>query len=225
VQVSNDGNLVAITTLATNPTGGDAFVDFDVYVKNLTTGAVERISRAANGGEPLKANGQQADSAATDISATGRFVTFQSDAVNLVGGDVDNGELHVWWHDRETGETRRVSESAAGTPGNADHLNSFASVSADGRFVAFASDANNLVANDTNTVPDILVKDMATGAIAFVNRNAAGADITGTGGPFTARQRPQISDDGQFVVFDGSGDVFFTPNPLFPAPDLTGFGA
>src|SRR5207244_3779910 len=90
------------------------------------------------------------------ISADGRFVAFFSSATNLVAGDT-NGSPDVFVHDRQTGVTERVSVDSTGTQGNS--VSAFPAISADGRFVAFRSDATNLVAGDTNGVDDIFVHD------------------------------------------------------------------
>src|SRR5436190_5848928 len=82
------------------------------------------------------------DSFEPAISADGRFVAFSSDATNLVGGDT-NGTSDIFVRDRRTHKTRRVSVSSAGAQGNDGSFSP--SISADGRFVAFASDATNLV--------------------------------------------------------------------------------
>src|SRR5207248_3288317 len=99
-----------------------------------------------------QANGE---SFAAPISADGRFVAFLSSASNLVGGDT-NGARDVFVRDRKAGKTRRVSVDSHGTQGNGT---SFApSISADARFVAFTSLANNLVAGDTNGASDIFAR-------------------------------------------------------------------
>src|SRR5207244_3314678 len=81
------------------------------------------------------------------ISADGRFVAFESDASNLVAGDT-NGALDIFVRDRVTGTIERVSAAQGGSEGNGRSF--FPAISADGRFVAFLSDATNLVADDTN---------------------------------------------------------------------------
>ncbi len=211
--MSADGRFVAFTSLATNLVGGtDGGGDFDVFVKDLQTGQVERISRGSQGDEP------DAESDHAVLSADGRFVLFESRATDLVAGDVDNGEAHLFWFDRETDRMQRVSEAADGTPSNGFDVQP--DVSADGRFVVFSSNADNLVQGDDNGRFDIFVKDMANGKVARVNIGADG--LPDTGGNLGGMQRPDISDDGQYVVFDGSGDVFFALNPLLPRPDLTG---
>jgi Tol biopolymer transport system component len=93
------------------------------------------------------------------ISADGRFVAFSSFADNLVAGDT-NGTYDVFVKDLQTGTITRVSTDSAGTQGNSASLNP--PISADGRFVAFDSEASNLVADDTNGHRDVFVKDLQT---------------------------------------------------------------
>lgn len=126
------------------------------------------------------------------ISATGRFAAFASAATNLVGGD-SNGWSDIFVHDMQNGETTRVSLAGDGTQGDGD---SWApAISADGRFVAFASSATNLVDADTNGAPDIFVHDRQTGEIALVS--VAG---DGTQGNLDSLE-PAISADGSVVAF------------------------
>ena len=86
------------------------------------------------------------------ISGNGRYVAFASDATNLVNNDT-NGAWDIFVHDRKTGKTKRVSKRSNGTEGNDDSEDT--SISGDGRYVAFASSATNLVKNDTNGVDDV----------------------------------------------------------------------
>ena len=93
------------------------------------------------------------------ISADGRFVAFSSGASNLVPGDTNNtGDIFV--RDRLTNTTTLVSVDSAGNQANSDSDNP--SISADGRFVAFYSDASNIVPGDTNNRDDIFVWDTLT---------------------------------------------------------------
>lgn len=90
----------------------------------------------------------------TFISADGRYVVFQSGASNLVPGDT-NGWEDIFVHDRVTGQTSRISVASDGIQGNSPSTNP--SISADGRYVVFASDASNLIPDDTNEVTDVFV--------------------------------------------------------------------
>jgi hypothetical protein len=90
------------------------------------------------------------------ISADGRFVAFHSDASNLVPDDTNHLE-DIFVHDRFTGETTRVSIASGGQQANAAASQFPTTISADGRFVAFSSEADNLVSGDTNRLPDVFV--------------------------------------------------------------------
>ncbi len=148
---------------------------------------VTRVSVDSNGVEGNR------DSATPSISADGRFVAFESFATNLVPGDT-NLQRDIFVHDRVSGVTSRVSVDSAGV--QAIFSSAEASISADGRFVAFWSNANNLVPGDTNNAPDIFVHDRATGVTSRVSVNSAGVE-----GNNYSDAPPSISADGQFVAF------------------------
>ncbi|HEV8114281.1 MAG TPA: hypothetical protein VGR31_16030 [Planctomycetota bacterium] len=133
-----------------------------------------------------------ADSYPCSISGDGRYVAFFSFADDLVAGDT-NTVYDAFVRDRLLGTTERVSVDSAGVEGNDSSIN--CSISADGRYVAFESLANNLVAGDTNVVADIFVHDRQTGATERVSVDSAGAQ----GNDYSLA--PSISSDGRFVVF------------------------
>lgn len=135
------------------------------------------------------------DSEFCSISAEGRFAVFQSYASNLVLGDTYVRDVYVY--DRVTGQTSRVSVSSNGVPGNRG--SDAGSISADGRFVAFLSEASNLVTGDTNGFFDIFVHDRATGQTDRVSVSSAGTQGNGECGRF-----PSISRDGRMVAFISS---------------------
>jgi Tol biopolymer transport system component len=129
------------------------------------------------------------------ISADGRFVAFESDATNLVPSDT-NGLTDVFVHDRQTDTTERVSVSSEGTEGNGDSV--FASLNADGRLVAFTSEAFNLVPGDTNgLLGDVFVHDRQTATIRRASVDSAGTQGNGDSGVNTL----SLSADGRFVAF------------------------
>lgn len=141
--------------------------------------------------------GAEADSSSADpdVSADGRFVVFESSATNLVIGDT-NGQGDAFVHDRLTGITERVSVSSTGVEGD---LNEFAvAISADGRYVAMASNASNLVPGDTNDASDIFVFDRTLGTMERVSVSSAGLEGDGT------CLEPAISGDGNCVFFASS---------------------
>src|SRR6266511_4217921 len=141
------------------------------------------------------------DSERPSVSADGRFVAFASLSDNLVSGDT-NGRSDIFVRDRVTGTTERVSVSSAGRQGNADSglLNGMAgpSISADGRFVVFDSEASNLVKRDTNGTSDVLLHDRLTGTTVRVSVSSTGAQASGSEGT--------ISGDGRRVAFTSFSD-------------------
>jgi Tol biopolymer transport system component len=153
--ISSDGRFIAFDSGATNLVSGDTNGVSDIFVRDLQAGTTERVSVSSTNGQG------NADSYSPSISADGRWVAFWSGATNLVPGDV-TGYLDVFVRDRLTGITERVSVDSTGAPG--DNGSRFPSISVDGRYVAFYSEATNLVAGDTNALPDIFVRDrMASG--------------------------------------------------------------
>ena len=158
------------------------------------TGTTERVSVDSAGGQ---GNSFSANEPA--ISADGRFIAFESGATNLVVDDT-NGARDIFVHDRQTGITERVSVDSAGNEGNND--SNAPAITADGRFIAFTSYANNLVPGDTNTCgyspgmcPDVFVHDRQTGITERVS-----ADSAGNGGNHHSRY-PAISGDGRHLAF------------------------
>jgi Tol biopolymer transport system component len=111
----------------------------------------------------------------------------------LVAGDT-NGKWDIFVHDSKTGNTSRVSVSSAGVQGN--DQSDFVGISAHGRYVAFTSYANNLVAGDTNAVTDAFVHDRKTGKTARVSVNSAG--VQGNQDSATS----MISAHGRYVAFN-----------------------
>ena len=148
--ISADGRFVAFESFASNLVAGDTNGTSDIFVRDRLLGTTTRVSVDSLG---TQGNGRSED---FSISADGRFLGFQSLATNLVAGDT-NGKKDVFVHDRQTGTTERVSVHSDGTPGNGGTEE--VAFGAAGRFVAFGSDATNLVAGDTNGVADIFVHD------------------------------------------------------------------
>lgn len=163
--ISADGRYVAFDSFADNLTPGLSTIRRRVFVHDRVAGLTELISADANGA-PANDN-SYASSSATFISADGRFVTFMSSASNLVpGGDV-NPERDVFLRDRHTGMTELLTVDTAGVQGHG--ICHHPSISADGRFVAFPSFADDLVPGDTNGEWDVFVRDRGKNAAATDN--------------------------------------------------------
>ncbi len=185
--ISADGRFVTFWSTANNLVSGDTNGKADIFVHDRQTGTTERVSVATGGTEALGGN-----SYTSAISADGRFVAFDSAATNLVSGDT-NGTTDVFVHDRQTGTTERVSVATGG--GQADDGSASPAISADGRFVAFYSNATNLVGGDTNSDYDVFVRDRQTGTTERVSVATGGTQAT------DSSSFPAISADGRFVTF------------------------
>ena len=186
---SADGRYVAFQSLATNLVLGDTNSSADIFVHDLQTGDTTRVSVNSSSVEGNN------DSFRPSISADGRNVAFDSFASNLAAGDL-NLYMDTYVHDRQTGATTLVSVNSTGVGGNSS--SSHPSISADGRYVAFESDATNLVSGDTNGKPDIFVHDLQTGETTRVSVNSSG----GQGNGYCSY--PSISGDGRDVAFQSS---------------------
>ncbi|MEF8708956.1 MAG: M10 family metallopeptidase C-terminal domain-containing protein [Candidatus Accumulibacter propinquus] len=187
VQISANGRYVVFDSYASNLVAGDSNGYLDIFVKDLQSGAIQRVSTDAAGGQG------NSSSLNARFSADGRYVLFESYASNLVAGD-SNGQLDIFVKDLQSGAIQRVSSDAAGVQGNGQSQN--AQFSADGRSVLFESYASNLVAGDSNGYGDIFVKDLQSGAIQRVSTDAAGVQ----GNSYS--DNAEFSADGRYVVFE-----------------------
>ena len=203
--ISGDGRFVAFESSATNLVPGDTNGMLDIFVRDRQNGTTERAS-VSTGGIQASSNCSRAS-----ISGDGRFVAFESFASNLAVGDT-NASVDIFVRDRQLGACERVSVSAAGAQGNADSITP--SISADGRTVAFESNASNLVAGDANGTYDIFVRDRQSGTTELISVDSSGAQGNGIS------YSPVISADGRFVAFvsvatnlvaadtNAAGDIF-----------------
>lgn len=150
-----------------------------------SSGAIRRVSESA-AGEQANGLSEQAS-----VSADGRFVVFQSRATNLVSGDTNN-QQDIFVKDLQTGEVRLVSTDTTGTQG--DNRSQNASISAEGRYVVFESQAGNWAAGDLRGTMDIFLKDLQTGTLTRISQG------TGTE-EFAISGSASFSSDGSKIVF------------------------
>ncbi len=188
--ISSDGRYVAFASRDNLVPLGDFNSYYDVYVHDRQTGTTSLISDAP---EPQVEDG---DSDYPDISSDGRFVVFQSLASTLVDGDT-NANWDVFLHDRQTDTTNLVSIGANGAQGNG--YSQHPVVSDDGRYVAFYSNSNNLVPDDTNGATDIFVRDLINGITERVS-----VDSNGNQADYGSAYQIDISPDGRYVVYVSS---------------------
>lgn len=184
--LSGDGRLVVFESDATNLVPGDTNGFIDIFLHDRVTQRTQRVS--------VSTAGAQADLPCFSpaLSADGTTVTWQSYATTLVpGGNPGLQEIYV--RDLLTGVTSRVSVTPAGTSGNGSCWSP--DISADGRFVAFSSQATNLVPGDSNTAQDIFVRDRVLGTTRMASVSSAGVQATSTSLDAT------LSGNGRYVAF------------------------
>jgi Tol biopolymer transport system component len=173
--ISADGSRVAFASIAENLSAVDATAVQDVFVRDLDADTTTFVSRATG---PAGKGGKDI-SAAPSISGDGRFVAFQSEADNLSSAD-DNARLNVFRRDLDLDVTVLVSRRATATGGKSNGDSRRTSISGEGRYVAFESEALNLNVDDVNDDPDIYLRDVS-GPLAFsVNNVTAKEGKTGT---------------------------------------------
>jgi flagellin-like hook-associated protein FlgL len=195
--ITADGRYVLFDSAATNLVSGDTNGIRDVFVKDTVTGTTTRVSTNSAGAE-IPIGGGYANQGA--ISDDGRFVAFSaaSTATNLVEGDTNNA-VDAFIKDRLTGITTRINTSSSGAQAvGGTGFSGITAMSADGRYVAFISDATNLVSGDTNGAEDGFIKDTVTGITTRVTTNSSGAQLTGNS------RVTAISKDGRYVGFFSS---------------------
>jgi Tol biopolymer transport system component len=209
---SAGGRFVAFSSNASDLVPGDNNYDWDVFVRDRLNGTTERISVDPWGNEVY----DQSDGAW--ISADGSRVAFVSWADGLVVGD-NNGSMDVFVRDLPSATTVNLSSSGAQpTYPSSSYCalcnpNQGVAISADGRYVAFGSWADNFVAGDTNGLPDIFVRDTWAGTTICASVSPAGA----VGNQLS--HLPTISADGRFVAFDSSASNL-VPGDMNGKPDV-----
>lgn len=190
--VSRDGRFVAFVSTADNLVADDANgVAADIYVRDLALGTLRRVSDAADGSY------SDGDSTAPSINANGTVVSFTSAGSNLVPNDT-NGVADVFVRDLVASLTRRVSVASGGAQQNRSVSGGFpqiSSLSADGRYVAFDSDATNLIRGDVNNDTDVFVHDRANSTTGMASLSSSNAQ--GNSDSFF----PTLSDNGRYVAF------------------------
>lgn len=178
-RISADGRYVAFRSWANNLVPGDTNNLRDIFVHDMQTGITTRASVDTSG------IGGDGTEGSHSISADGRYVAYES--WGAIGGE------EIFVHDMQTGITTRASVDSNGFEGN--DVSWLPSISANGRYVAFSSDATNLVAGDTNNLSDIFVHDMQTGITTLVSVDSNG--VQGNGDVYSS----SISGDGRYVAF------------------------
>ncbi len=185
--VSADGRYVSYYSSATNLVPGDVNGAYDVFVRDLASNQTTLASVSTAG---VRGNGNSYEA---HMSATGRYVTFESKASNLVPSDT-NGKGDAFVRDLEKGTTTRLSVAWNGAQANGDAW--YPVISADGRYAAFYSDSTNLIPGVTPPgTYQLYIRDLEFGSTYMAS--VSPTNIPGDGDSY----EPRITPDGKHVVF------------------------
>jgi Leucine-rich repeat (LRR) protein len=185
--ISLDGRYVVFSSDAANLVPDDTNFNSDVFLHDRSTGTTDRISLTHLGEETYDGSSE-----APSISADGRYVVFQSAANDLVPED-NNYAVDVFVRDLVLGTIERVSVSSSGTEGNRESF--FEEISADGRYILFSSNANNLVPDvPPSFFGKVYVRDRLLETTEAITPYATAEYSVST-------QQGSISNDGRFVTF------------------------
>ncbi len=222
--LSRDGRFVAFDSVATNlVAAADTNAVSDVFLLDRTTQEMHRLSENAGGSVGAGASSH------ARISADARFVAFQSSAANLVDGDL-NGKSDIFVYDRVDDHLEIASLGNGGIPLDGNSI--LPSLSDDGRFVAFVSDARNVSPDGTPGLKHVYVYDRSTQTLERMSQNAFGDPANGNAG---LQLPPSLSNDGRRVAFvsaasnlvrsdtNGVSDCFVTDR-LGKAPERANVG-
>src|ERR1035437_5116689 len=198
--ISPDGRYVLFASTANNlvltsnanPIPALCFQRLNVFLRDRTNGTTTLASVNLSG-----TAGGNGDSLPSAVSTNGLYAVFESSASDLVAGDTNNA-TDVFVRDMVTGTTLLVSVSTNGQVGNGASRSPL--MTPDGRYVAFVSAANNLVAGDNNGIRDVFVRDLQANMTTLVSVGAREASTSSLTGP----EAPDISADGRFVAFYSS---------------------
>jgi len=191
---SADGQFLLFTSTANNLVTNDDLANFsDIFLHDLAASSNRLISISTNG-----VGGGNGDSSGACLSSNAQIIAFQSLASNLASND-NNGVVDVFVRDLAAGLTRLVSANPSGTAsGNGRSFNPV--ITPDGRWVAFESQATDLVAGDNNSIQDVFLRDLQTSTSYLVSVGAQGASRRSTSA--------SLSDDGQRVAFESNAQFF-----------------
>ncbi len=191
-RLNDNGGFIAFESLDASLVANDRNHDYDLFIRDVSSGTNQLIS-ARHPTLPSASPNSSSIIYANGISGDGERVAFSSVADNLIQNDT-NAFRDVFVRDLLAGTNILVSAATNGLPG--DNLSFEPALSANGRYVAFTSSADNLVPNDGNRSSDVFVRDLATGQTILVSVNNSGT-VSGN----QSSRKPIISSDGRYVAF------------------------
>jgi hypothetical protein len=196
VAITPNARFVAFQSSATNLASGDSDSFYDVFLRDRKKGKTTLVSREKN----ASANDGSSAQYGLDMTPDHRFVAFDSDSERLVPHD-DNGFDDVFVRDLKQGETKLVSVSSSGKKTDGSSAYNL-HISANGRFVAFASDATKLVPHDDNGATDVFVRDLRTRKTTLVSTAIGG----GPGGGPSGQLGLDMSANGRLIAFESAAE-------------------
>lgn len=224
--VSHTGRYIVFESSATNLTAtATTFGQTHIYLRDRDVSGSGTFDTAGNIATTLidvvgaTTTPGNASASQAQISADGNYIAFASKATNLAAFATTAGRQHIYLRNRTGTTTTLMSLDTGGTEPNADsrnptiNRNTGVSVGtfADGRYVAFASDATDLIAADANAVSDVFVADRGGSAVVRVSVSSAGAEandptVTTTFGSKLGSVNPSISATGRYLTFASLAD-------------------
>jgi Tol biopolymer transport system component len=191
--ITPDGRWITFSTRADNLVAPDTNAFVQVYLRDLQTGGIQRVSVSRLG------TAGSGDSSGPTLSSDGRFVLFESAAPDLVSGD-NNSATDVFLRDTVAGTTTLVSANSKGQPG--DRRSTVVALSSDGNTAVFRSDATTLISSPTATTTDLYHWQRVGGKL---NRIVLPGTGSGSAAPAIRTFNPTLSADGQFLAFAATG--------------------
>ncbi len=215
--LSSNGQFVVFASAAGNLIPGDTNEASDVFVRDLVAGVTQLVSVDRDGGSPANPSplATRPLSGNPLISPDGRWVVFESQATNLVETADTNQETDAFARDLQTGTMHLISLNANGTA-TGNGRSEQASMTPDGKFVAFVSTATDLVPGVTNRLGDVYVRDLNAGQTFWASTNVGAAMPDAAGYQCFG---PALSADGRFVAFKATA-IGVTNEILFVHHDL-----
>jgi hypothetical protein len=197
--MSADGRFVVFASSSTNLLASATNGQQQIFLRDTVSGVTELISQSSAGVEG------DGGSKNPRVSEDGNYVVFESYASNLVSGDT-NAMKDIFLRNRASGVTTRVSVDSAGN--QADGASYSPAMTKDAYFIAYASDATNLVSGDTNGVRDIFVHHKITGETRRVSLSSDGSQFA------SGSETPSISGNGVYVAYSVHDTGMATAPPL-----------
>ena len=196
--VSADGRYILFTSAASNLVGSDTNGNQDVFLKDMATGQVQRVSTSSSGSQA------NSDSTGASLTLDGHYALYYSSATNLAGADTNGAVIDTFVKNLWSGETKLVSTNVLGLQ---DELDTYpGQISADGRFVVMKSWSDSFDPVADGSSQQVYVKDLFTNQMACVSVNAAG--VVGD----DLSDNPTITPDGRYIGFQSMVDNLVTPD-------------